>query len=106
MKDEIIRSIIDAEQEAVRIKQEASLKAGEILRRAESDEFADEKRTEDECKKYREEKIKAAEAEADRAYNETIKENSDKAYDYAEDIIKNIQPQVEDIVRRVLGGDR
>lgn len=106
MKDEVIRSIIEAEREAVRIKQEASLKASEILKQAEANVTAEEKRTEEECKRYREEKIKAAKFASEKAYNEKIKESSDKAYDYAEDILKNIQPHVDEIMRRFLSGDR
>lgn len=103
---DIINSINEAEVKASEIKAQAQAKCAEIVQKAETvaDEIA--KRCETDCKLYREAEIRKAEKKAEEDYRKALSAKRAEAGAYADNIIKNTDAEVNEIVRRITRGSR
>jgi vacuolar-type H+-ATPase subunit H len=106
MTEEIIKSITEAEAQAVQIKADAQKKAAEIIALADSRAAEIEKSSEEVCKAYRETQLKAAEADAEKKYLETLAEKKAESERYASAVSAKLELPVTKIVGRVTSGDR
>lgn len=103
--EELIKSITEAEEKALEIKNDAQQQAARILAEAEHKSAEIAKVCEAELKSLREKRIKEAEDAAQDNYDKTLKQNAVSAQAYADGVIKKTQKCVNDIVRRIVGGD-
>ena len=92
--EEIIKSITEAEAQAEVLKAQALARAAEI-----------EKKSAKECKEFRENALKTAQAQAQQAYDRAIEEKRGEAKTYVEQHLERCNLQVQEIVRRVLSGN-
>lgn len=104
MTEEMIKSITDAESQAVEIKRLATEQAAKILADAEEQAVRFEETSIQTCKAYTETQTKRALDDAEVAYNATIEENLQQAKTYCEKVLKNSDSSVSTIVRRIIGG--
>jgi vacuolar-type H+-ATPase subunit H len=102
--NEVIKSITEAEGRAAEIKAQALSKADEIF--AEAQKSADEvsRKSETNCKLYKDNQIKKAEKDAEADYEKYVSEKKSAAKAYADSLIKNTGATVQDIVRRITSG--
>lgn len=102
--NEVIKSITEAEEKAAEIKAQAQLKADEIF--ADAQVKADEvsRKSETDCKLYKDNQIKKAEKDAAQNYENYISEKKNSAKTYADSLIKNTGATVDNIVRRITSG--
>ncbi|MBD5585476.1 MAG: hypothetical protein HDQ88_10370 [Clostridia bacterium] len=103
---DIINSINEAEVKASEIKLNAQAKCAEIAQKAETDADEIAKRCETDCKIYRETEIRKAEAKAEEDYRKAISVKRAEAGAYADNILKNTDAEVNEIVRRITRGSR
>ena len=103
---EIIEKISKAEQNATEIKEKALEKANEIVSDAEERASDIEKIAEADCKTLRESSLKQATQEAQKRYDDEITVNRAKASKYCADRLKDTDKIVNDIVRRIVRGNR
>ena len=103
---EIIEKINEAEQKAAEIKEKALEKAAEIVSGAEERASDIEKIAESDCKALRERSLKEASLEAQKRYDNEIIVNRAKASNYCADRLKDTDKIVNDIVRRIVRGNR
>lgn len=104
--EDIIKSITEAEERAAEIKAKAAERSAEIIAEAAKRAAEITAKGETECKIMREVQINQAAADAQAAYDKTLAESSAKAKKYADGVLKNADGVVNDIVGRVLGGNR
>lgn len=105
MTEEIIKSIKSVETEAEKIKAEALAKATDLLSSTEKEIAQRERLAVENCKTYREERYKAALAEADEAYKKTLAEKEQEAKIYCENALKSSETYIGNIVGRIISGD-
>lgn len=103
--EEIIKSITEAEAQAVEIKAQAAARAVEIAENAEVRAAEIEKKSVEACKAFRENALQTAQAQAQANYEAAIKEKNVEAKKYAAECLKRCDVQVTEIVRRVLSGN-
>ena len=103
---EIIEKISKAEQDAAEIKEKALEKAAEIVSDAEERASDIEKLAEAECKTLRESSLRETAQEAQKRYDDEITVNRAKASKYCADRLKDTDKIVNDIVRRIVRGNR
>ena len=103
---EIIDKINEAEAKAAEIKAKAYEKAAEIAANAEERAADIEKIAEADCKALRESSLKNATEEAQKRYDDEITVNRAKASKYCADRLKDTDKIVNDIVRRIVRGNR
>lgn len=106
MTEDIIKAITEAEEQAARIKSDALAEAAQILQDAQAEASRLEKFSAEENKQYREMQIKAANAQADKEYEFTLKEKEKEAKAYCENALLQSDASVGKIIGRILGGDR
>lgn len=104
--EEIIKSIIEAEAQAAEIKEQALSRAAEIAENAEVRAAEIEKVSAEESKKYRENALKKAQADAQARYDAAIGEAQVKAKQFVEERLEHCERQIKEIVRRVSDGNR
>lgn len=104
--EEMVESILKAEEEAFAMKEAAKAEGAERVAKAQkrADELA--KETEERCRKMREEEIALAEQTAGREYDEELARKREAAEREAKQILSDISRQVGKIVGRVTGGNR
>lgn len=103
MTEEIIKSITEAETRAAKIKESAFAQAAEIAAKAEARAFEIESSSEEVCRAYRETQLKAAEADAEKAYLSALAQKREEARGYADRLLENIELPVSKIVGRITG---
>ena len=103
--EEIIKSITEAEAQAEALKAQALARAAEIAELAEERAAEIEKKSAKECKEFRENALKTAQAQAQQAYDRAIEEKRGEAKTYVEQHLERCNLQVQEIVRRVLSGN-
>ena len=106
MTEEIIKSITEAESRAAEIRRMAQETAVKILTEAEKNAARTEKSSAEICKAYTDTQIKTAKAEAENRYISTLENESQKAKKYCAQVLENAENVVNDIVGRVISGDR
>lgn len=106
MTEEIIKNITDAEAQAAQIKREAQERATAILAEATERAARLERSSAEVCKAYRESQMKAAHADAEREYAETLQAKTREAKAYCENALHGSDASVGKIVGRIVGGDR
>lgn len=106
MTEEIIKSITEAEARAAKIKESAFAQVAEIAAKAEERAFEIEKSSEEVCRAYRETQLKAAEADAEKAYLSALAQKREEAKQYADRLLENTELPVSRIVGRITGGNR
>jgi len=104
--EEIIKSITEAEAEAAEIKANAQSRAALIIESAQSEAAEIAKKAETECKLLRENGLRTAERTAQDNYLNTVRESAASAENYADGVIKTAEAQVDEIVGRIVGGNR
>lgn len=104
--EEIIQSITEAEAEAAQIKANAQDRAAQIIAGAQANAQQVAQNTESECKVLRETGIRNAEKTAQANYDKAIAESAASAKKYADGVIKTVDNQVNEIVGRIVGGNR
>ena len=104
--EEIIKSITEAEAEAIQIKSNAQDKAAQIISAAQANAAQIAQNAETECKILRETGIRNAEKTAQANYDKTVAESAASAKKYADGVIKTVDSQVNEIVGRIVGGNR
>jgi vacuolar-type H+-ATPase subunit H len=104
--EQLIKPITEAEEKATEIKRVALARATAILSDAEIQAANMEKSTAEVCKAYRERERLSAIEDAEKEYRATIqsKENSAKAY--CTNALEKSSAIVEQIVGRIVGGNR
>jgi vacuolar-type H+-ATPase subunit H len=105
MTEEILRSVRAAEETAARTKATATEQATNTVREAEQTAEQKERTSQEVCKAYRATQAKLAEEEATNAYNETLKKARKEAKAYAEELLKESEKYVVEIVGRITSGD-
>ncbi len=105
MTEEIIKSITDAEAQAAAIKRTASERAAQIIAQAEAQATQTERVSADVCKAYVDSQTKAAQAEAEKRYNETLATESKTARAYCAKVLEGAEDCVSKIVGRIVDGD-
>ena len=103
---EIIEKINEAEQKAAEIKANALEKAGGIASKAEERAAEIDRLAEADSKVLRESSLKNATKEAQKRYDDEITVNRAKASKYCADRLKDTDKIVNDIVRRIVRGNR
>ncbi|MGN0808138.1 MAG: hypothetical protein ACI4MN_06820 [Candidatus Coproplasma sp.] len=104
--EEIIKSIIEAEEHAEEIKAQALSHAAEIAENAQVRAAEIEKESAEECKKFRENALKKAQAEAQAKYDAEIAEAHNDAKKFVAEHLERCELQIKEIVRRVSDGNR
>lgn len=103
--EEIIKSITEAEAQAEERKAQALSHAEKIAAQAEERAAEIEKKSAEECKIFRENALKNAQAEAQEKYDRALDEKRVEAKAYVAEHLKGCNLQVQEIVRRVSGGN-
>lgn len=106
MTNEIIKSITEAEAQAAELKQQAMEKAAQILADAEARAYKQEQLSAEENKSYRDSEIKAATAEAEAEYRQTLSAKEKEAKEYCAQVLASSETAVNSIVGRVISGNR
>ncbi len=105
MREDIIKSITEAEAQATAIKQDATERASQIIAEAEDKATRILQSSAEVCRAYSETQIKNARAEAERRYQETLEVESKKAREYCAETLKDANDMVNEIVGRIVRGD-
>ena len=105
MTEEIIKSITEAEEKAAESKRLAEVQAMQILAEAEESVARMKETSAQVCKAYKETQTKAALEEAELAYNNAMEAKKSEAKSYCENALANSENAVNEIVRRIIGGD-
>lgn len=103
--EEILDTIIKAEQEAEQIKNSARLRAAEIIEKAEKRAAEIEKKSVEECKLLKEKKIAEAQKKAQADYESELAEKSAQAKEYADGVLKKCAAVADKIVGGIVRGD-
>lgn len=103
--EEVLKAIAEAEKEAARIKEEATKRADDIVRQAETDAVLLFRATEDECKSVRKSSLKEAEERAQKDYDAAIEESYRSARTACDAVLERTEQVVAEIVRRISQGD-
>ena len=103
MTNELVQSITAAEAQAAEIKESALLRAQEIVAAAEAQATEKEKTSANLCKSYKETQLKKVETEAQKSYEQSIRDQKLSAQKYAEEVLKSADVSGE-IVRRIVSG--
>lgn len=104
--EHIIEEITEAEKRAAEIKNNALLKAQDVVAKAEAEASVASKQGEAERTEYKERAVKKAEEEANASYAEKISAVRAEAQKRSEEILSSADNIVSEIVRRVVGGNR
>ena len=105
MTEEIIKSITQAEETAAEIKRVATEKAAAIIAEATERAANTESAAVEVCRAYKESQIKAAHAEAESAYTETVTKNTESAKSYCAKALAESDSVIGNIVGRIIRGD-
>lgn len=106
MTEELIKMIVEAEEQAEEIKTQALAQASEIMAQAEADVLTIERDALLVSKKYRETEQKNALAEAEKEYAASLEKNRMQAKEYCAKVLKSAEGEIGNIVGRIIGGDR
>ncbi len=106
MKDEIVKSITQAEETAAELKRTAMERATEIVDEAVKRAEQIENTAKEVCAAYRESQIKNAQAEAERAYGEMLAQNEEDAKEYCTKVLEGADSVIGGIVGRIISGNR
>ena len=102
--DEIIRNIKEAEERAAEIKAQAYKKAEIIAENAVSEAAKIAAENEAECKRIKDNAVKKATADAQKAYLAAVEKKRGEAEAYADALAKKTGGAVADVVRRITSG--
>ncbi len=97
--------IIEAEAQASECKRLAMEQAAKIVSEAEEKAARYEETSIEVCKAYKETQTKQAIEEAENAYNQTLVKKQAEAKAYCENALDNSEYSVNQIIRRIIGGD-
>lgn len=103
--DDLIQSIREAEEKALKIRAEAYEKAAAISAGAAERAANIERANAEECRINRENVISEAEKEAEEAYNGATAAAGREAKAYADSVLENTDIVVGKIVGRICGGN-
>ena len=103
--EDIMKMIGKAEEDAERIKEEATSKAREITAAAEAEAASLIKSAEAKAKNLREHGVRVAQEQAEAEYAKAIKKEQTTAVAYADEVLTKSDAVVKEIVRRVCGGN-
>ena len=103
--EEILKTILNAESEGAKLKEEALKRAAEITAEAEARVTEIEKACEAECKNIRESSLRLAERQSEEEYQNTIQVRTSEAQSYADEVLKHTDALVKKITGRI-SGDR
>ena len=106
MREEILKSITDAESQATEIRAAAVEKAAAIVAAATERAATLETAAADACKTYRETQLQAAHADAEQEYLASIQQTKTAAERYCVQALEGSAASVAKIVRRVSGVNR
>lgn len=106
MTNEIVKSITEAEAQALELKRVEAERAAQIVAQAQQQAARTESSSEEVCKAYRETQLKAARAEAEANYQSVLKTKEKEAREYCAKILEKADENVREIVRRIVSGDR
>lgn len=104
--DDIIKSITEAEEQAVKLKSDAVLRAGQIIEDARTQSAERERVAAEERAAYRDERLAAARLQAEKDYSAALAAHRKEAEEYAARISGNTDIIIGKIVGRVSGGNR
>ena len=105
MTEELLKSITNAEEQAVEIRNIAVGKATKITAEAEKQSANTLSSATQVCKAYTETQMKNAREEAQRRYDATIKAEEKKSREYCAKVLQNAEESVNEIVGRIIGGN-
>ncbi|MCD8372107.1 MAG: hypothetical protein LUD27_02265 [Clostridia bacterium] len=103
--DELIKSITEAEEKAAALKNDAVIKAGQIIEDARNQAAKIEAESSEQCSRYIDERLKAARVQAEKDYNAYIAKSKADAKIYADDMKKHTDATVGKIVGRITDGN-
>lgn len=106
MTEDIIKKITTAESEGAEIKRAAQENAAKILADAQKNAQGIENSAAETCKAYVAEQIQKARQDAETEYAATMQKQEKDAKAYCETALKNAETSVQEIVGRVLRGNR
>ncbi|MCD8308578.1 MAG: hypothetical protein LUD19_01890 [Clostridia bacterium] len=103
--EDLIKSITETEEKAAAIKNDAVVKAGEIIEEARNRAAEIEATSAEQCAKYLSDALSAARIQADKDYNSYIQKSKADAKLYAADMKKHTDATVGKIVGRITDGN-
>lgn len=106
MTEKIIKTITDAEALALEYKTEAEAKAEKLLADTEQKISIEEKKVEEELRAYREASIKKAKEEAQARFETATEQSQREAKAYCAEVLKNADLEINEIVGRLIRGNR
>lgn len=106
MTEKIIKTITDAEALALEYKTEAEAKAEKLLADTEQKISLEEKKVEEELRAYREENLKKAKEEAQARFETATEQSHREAKAYCAEVLKNADLEINEIVGRLIRGNR
>ncbi len=106
MTEDIIKKITTAESEAADIKRAAQENAAKILADAQKNAQGIENSAAETCKVYVTEQIQKSRADAETEYLAAMQKQEKDAKAYCETALQNAEASVQEIVGRVLRGNR
>ena len=106
MTEDIIKKITTAESEAADIKRAAQENAAKILADAQKNAQGIENSAAETCKTYVTEQIQKSRADAETEYLAAMQKQEKDAKAYCETALQNAETSVQEIVGRVLRGNR
>lgn len=106
MTEDIIKTITTAESEAAEIKRAAQENAAQILSEAQKNAQGIENSAAETCKAYVADQIQKARADAETEYIAAMQKQEKDAKAYCESALENAESSVQEIVGRVLRGNR
>lgn len=106
MTEDIIKKITEAEEEAANIKAEATQEATDKITNAELRAAEVMKTSGEVCKAYRETSLKNAEINAQKEYDDAIKQAELDARNYCREILLKADTAAAVVVGRIIGGNR
>jgi vacuolar-type H+-ATPase subunit H len=103
---DILQEIHAAETQAAEIKRNAAEQAARLYADAQAQAAHSEETNAEVCKAYVDTQIKAARAQAEKNYEETVNAKRKEAQAYCAKALENAETLVNDIVGRIIRGNR
>ena len=106
MTEEIIKTITDAETIALEYKTDAETKAEKLLAETEQKILVEEKTREEAFRAYRETSLNNAKVEAQARFEQATEQSQSDAKAYCAEVLKKADMQINEIVGRMIRGNR
>lgn len=103
--DELIKSITEAEEKATAMKNEAVIKAGQIIEAARAEAAKIDEQSAEQCARFINESLNDARVKADKDYAAYIEKSKTDAKIYADSMRNRVNSEAYKIVGRITDGN-